>query len=345
MANGDTTYIGARWQEVVKGDYSFYASRQINNEDNEKLITGGFNGIIAIDNQDSLVNDNNRSGFIGLKDSCGNWKWSKKIEGAGYNQVNTSLAHPDGWLIAGVFSDTINPGGNELTSEAYQSIFLCKLDDNGEYIWAKKLDIPPVGGKQFLANANDDKFYLATEFTGELALEDTIFSSPDNRSVLIFSLEEDGEIDNIKMIKSGSSLNLDVVEPVQGNRLLIGVSYSDTTMVGNYELVNSGSEDFFIAQLSEHLQVQWIKTTEGIGSKKLTGAVRHQNGYVFYGEYRNEFGWEGEYFPNSKGKHLFMLKLLNNGNLQWKQSITGPAHKNMGSVVSGNNHQLYLWAN
>ncbi len=340
----DTLNMAAKWNEKLPGSYTFYSPLQIIGHEKETLITGGLTGRIVV-HEDTLISGKIRSGFLGVRDSIGDWQWAKRIEGAGYNQINSSLSLNDGWLVAGVFSDTIRPGGFELIAEKHQNIFLCKIDNSGDYLWAKTIDIAPVGGKQFLTPAGDDNIFFATEFTGEFAFGDSLYNSSGNRSVLIARLNPAGEFADVKIIESGSSLSLDVAEPVPGGRLMVGINFKDTVFVGNQSLVNAGVEDFLIATIKNDLQLQWLKHTEGRGKKNISGAKRHQGGVVLYGEYNGSFIWEDQSFPEGNGSHIFLMKLQGNGNFNWKYSLKGNSDKNAGDLIIGDHHQVYVWGN
>ncbi len=82
--------------------------------------------------------------FISKLDSSGNFVWAKQIGNTG-DDGSTSMALDASANIytTGYFEGTVdfNPGGGtaNLTSLGYTDIFVSKLDNTGNYVWAKKL--------------------------------------------------------------------------------------------------------------------------------------------------------------------------------------------------------------
>lgn len=338
----NTTYIGATEAETIPGDYSYYGMKHAINNDKEQLISGGFSGMMLINN-DSIVSGSIRSSFLGLKDSLGIWKWAKKINGNGYNQVNASLALDDGWLVAGVFLDTIYAGEIELISNLKQSVFLLHIDNSGEFIWGKKFELSPLGGKQFLANANDDNIYFASEFKGEFEYGDTVFNSNNKHLAIIMQLSQQGDTEKAFMINSKKPVKLSALQSNAEHGLFLAGIIKDSTDIAGEIIANPGKDDYFVAYLNSNLEAQWVKYSEGTGMKSLSDANVHNDGIVIIGQYKGELSIEQQAFEVKPGTNIYVVKYDTLGNLLWKNNIEGHSHKKAINVISGDQNELYLF--
>jgi hypothetical protein len=340
----DTTFLGAREPHTISGHYSFYSARLTEGKEKQQLHTGGFTGSMVL-GDDTLNSGKIRSGFFGVKDSLDQWLWYKKIEGQGYNQINTAIAYQNGWVVAGVFSDTIQVGNTVMISHGYQNVFLAFVNIQGEIVISRQISLTPAGGKQFLQKGSENTLFFGAEFTGQFQHEDSIYLSHGKRSVLLAKLNTTGDIEKTAIASSDAALDLRVFESLPGGRLLVGVGYRDTLHFGNHKLANSGISDFVLARMDEYLQIEQIKSSTGGGTKTLSGAVRHPGGFVFYGDYTGEFSWDGHSFPQENGRHIFIIKLVGNGNLVWKHTLNGYSQKNAVGLIAGQQNHLYLLGN
>jgi hypothetical protein len=339
-----STYLGSVEPDILNGNYKYYSLNQVLGCNDEILISGGFSGIIRLGN-DSLISGNIRSGFFGVQDSLGVWKWAKKIEGIGYNQINTSIAIEDGWLIMGVFKDTIFLGENELIADGNQNIFIIKVSTDGMYEWAKQLNISPMGGNQFLSYANEDKFYFATEFVGEYYWNDSVFNAYNRQMVLMGLLSAEGDIEQVHMINSNAPVYLQAMETSSNGGLLIAGIVNDSTNISGHTIYTNNYENIFITLLDSNFQPLWINTSDGIGRKRVSDAHVVDDGVILTGHYSGLFSMVNEDFPLEYGTHIFTTKINNEGELVWKHAITGNSHKQSASVVEGNNGNIYLLGN
>ena len=337
-----TTGLSTKAPEVLPGEYTFYAHSQVVNSEKQTLVTGGFTGYL-IWADDTLYSGTIRSGFVGAKDSLGQWQWIRKIEGDGYNQINTAMAYQGGWLIAGVFSDTIQPGGEQITTEQYQAVFLARLNQNGDYQGAVHLEVSPAGGRQFLCNGPGNTVFLGVEFNGSCAVEDTVYTTGGSQAVLLTRLNAQGIMQEYQVIKSNSSVLLEAMISLPGGKMVTGISYRDSLTLGQSILYPAGQQDFVVTEWDENLEITRMKISQGKGEKRLAGIERHAGGILVFGDYTGEFLMDDVLFPEEIGRHLFLLKFRANGNLHWHQTITGASHKSVGGLVAGQQQQIYLW--
>lgn len=115
--------------------------------------TGSFEGTVDFNPDTQVTNVFTSNGsddiFLQKLDSNGNFQWLRQMGGTGSDEGEAVQLAPDGSIfITGTFSNTsdMNPGAADslLVSDGSTDIFIEKLDDQGDFLWVRKL-----GGTNF----------------------------------------------------------------------------------------------------------------------------------------------------------------------------------------------------
>ncbi|MBK9221931.1 MAG: SBBP repeat-containing protein [Saprospiraceae bacterium] len=128
--------------------------------------TGFFQGTVDFDPGPGTFNMTafgDRDIFVSKLDLSGNFVWAKKMGSDGTDIGYSITLDVNGNVYTtGSFSSTTDfdpgPGTFNLTSVAYQDIFVSKLDPSGNLIWAKQ-----IGGSN-----HDDGYSIAVDLTGNV---------------------------------------------------------------------------------------------------------------------------------------------------------------------------------
>lgn len=115
---------------------------------NNILTIGSFSGTFDFDpgaSNFSLTSIQSDDIYITKLNSGGDLLWAKRIGNIGYESVKGLVAdNQNNYYVSGNFYDTLdmNPGPsiNNLITSNDGGLFILKLDINGNYIWAKKMD-------------------------------------------------------------------------------------------------------------------------------------------------------------------------------------------------------------
>ncbi|MNJ88740.1 Beta-propeller repeat protein [compost metagenome] len=134
-------------------------------------VTGAFQGTVDFDFGPGIANltsAGNRDVFICKLDPNGNLMWAKCMGSAGWEESHAIHVDPSGNVYTtGFFAGTVDfdpgPGvANLVTSSGSSNTFISKLDNNGNYVWARQL-----GGDFGISIATDaaGNVYTAGSFT------------------------------------------------------------------------------------------------------------------------------------------------------------------------------------
>lgn len=157
----------------------------------------------------NLTSNNSGQAFLLKLDTRGNFVWVKTLEGMGNNNFNftnrytgMSLDHAGNLLLSGKFLYTVDldPGPDTLSVFSGQTeVFIQKLDQNGNLIWAKTFDGATTGSNPaVIAAAPDNSVLLASDFFPTIDVDPgpgvTSFHTADLDDVIIVKLSEAGDL-------------------------------------------------------------------------------------------------------------------------------------------------------
>ena len=141
--------------------------------------TGYFSDVVDFNpgtGNNELTSNGSYDSFIQKLDENGNFIWAKNIGGLhtdrGYSIVTDDN---DNVYTTGYFNDIIdfNPGTGvtELTSNGKQDIYIQKLDDNGNFIWAKSTGGADNDKSYSIITDSDKNVYTTGLFNGQIFIQ------------------------------------------------------------------------------------------------------------------------------------------------------------------------------
>ncbi len=292
----------------------------------------------------------NNNAFVCKLDTSGNFSWAKQIGGEGYcSGLSLALLESgNGALyIAGNFTETVdfNPGAGifNLTSVGTkEDIFICKLNNDGSFIWAKQ-----IGGlgtnsiRQLIIDPDaNGAIYSVGWFEGTVDFDpdpsnDYNLTSIANHDIFISKLNSSGNFVWAKQLggpwfNKGMAIALD---PIGNGNIYLTGSFQDTVDfdpgAGVFELHSAGDYDIFISKLNRSGNFVWAKAMGGPSYQfgfsialDLLGNI-YTTGY-FRGNCDFNPNPSETYFLNApENDEIFISKLDNMGNFVWAKQVVG----------------------
>ncbi len=257
-------------------------------------------------------------------------------------------------IIIGFFNNTVDfdPGSGvfNLTSSGAEDMFILKLDNNSNFIWAKKIG---GTGSDILSNVavnNLNEIILTGYFQNTVDLDpgsgsfnltaagqqDFFVEKLDSNGNFIFCKSVSGPFSDII-----SGLALDSDNNIYSTGWFTGSSTDFDPGASNFNLSASGA-DVFIWKLDVNGNFVWAKKVGGIADDTSSDIELDNNGNIIIsGIFNNTVDFDpnvGVFNLTSLGQgDAFILKLSNNGNFLWAKSIGG----NGSDVALGLDSDLY----
>lgn len=251
----------ALWAKSAGADM-YNDSRRILIDNNENVYFLGYYYSGAITFEDTTLVNTNEYGdiFLVKYDTDGNQAWAKRYGGNNYDYPTSIISDNNGHLYLGGHyqSTTLTLGTTTLTnSGTYSDIFLAKLDENGDAIWAKTAS-GDRGDQinQVLLDANGDIYAIGSFSTFGLDGESITFpgmetiNSAGEGDIFIAKYDADGNLLGVKTT-GGTGHDLALAGCItNGTYLYIsGNSDSSTISFDGTTIQQTGFENAYVAKI------------------------------------------------------------------------------------------------
>ncbi len=302
----------------------------------------------------------NATMFISKFDANGNVTWTKQFGGTGGTANGCSIttdANGNVYTI-GTFSLTVDfdpgPGVFNLTTEG--STFILKLDANGNFVWAKQIDIGTLIGRGFLIAVDPaNNVYTTGTFFGTVDFDPGpgVFNlSSILRSAYVSKLDAAGNFVWAKQI-AGTS-NTDEASSFAMALDASGNIYTTGSFIGNVDfdpgaganILSANTENTFVSKLDASGNFIWVKQMGGTGTVEgMSIALDSIGGVYTTGYFTGIVDFDpgaGVFNLSATGNDdIFISKLDAAGNFNWAKKMGGSAADEGLSIkadASGNNY-------
>lgn len=302
--NGDVLWAnraggpGSEWADCVKVDDACNV-----------YLTGHFTET-AIFGDNVLVSNGNYDLYAAKLDPNGNFLWAVQAGGVGIDQ-SLGLALDDSYNICltGNFQDTITLGDYVLTSNGGHDIFAAKLDNNGNWIWAKRAG---GAGDDFglgIAVLRED-VYLTGCFSGTANFGATTITSNGVGDIFATKLDIDGNFLWTARAGGESGDRSDgITVDAEANVYLTG-SFSDVCAFGNTMLSSRGSKDIFAAKLDSDGSFTWAFQAGGTDNDQGYALALDDSCNIYLtGFFRYDAYFGSNYFYGNGSEDIYVAKL------------------------------------
>ncbi|MDD4035658.1 MAG: hypothetical protein PHO16_09640, partial [Candidatus Cloacimonetes bacterium] len=255
-----------------------------------RYVCGVYEG--AFLSQETLYLNKGASGndiFITKTDSFGNRQWLVSAGGSQNDEVKSIVADGNqNTYVTGCFEGNIQFGDIGLESQGAEDIFLAKLDNEGNWLWA--FSFGGTGsdkGLDLALDANGD-IYMTGYFSDAVSFGSYPLLSSGASDIFVLKLSNNGIIiDAAQGGGSGNDIGTGIGMLPSGQIAICG-SFEEDAQFGDTNLSSMGEQDIFSATLDGNLN--WLGTVSAGSSntEELTGMAidgdgnRYLTGY-FYG--------------------------------------------------------------
>ncbi len=288
----------------------------------------------------NLTSAGNTDVFISKLNASGNFVWAKKLGGT-LEDGGVSVVDASGNVYtAGRFNGTadFDPGTGtyNITSAGDTDIFVTKLDDSGNFVWAKSMGGTSADAAYNLTLDASGNIYTTGYFTGTAYFGSSTLTSAGIWDIFVSKLDASG---NFVWAKSmgGTSQDLGKYIAVDGS----GNVYSTGFLKGTadfdpdpdpsvtYNLTSAGGSDIYISKLDASGKFIWAKRMGGTsGNEASQSFVLDASGNVYT---IGGFAGTADFDPGTSAYNLtsygsndvFVSKLDVDGKFVWAKQLGG----------------------
>jgi hypothetical protein len=334
-----------QWAKKAGGPQADYCYSIAADNAGNKYITGCFSGTAAFGST-TLTGFGMADIYVAKIDGEGNWLWAKKAGGVnddyGYSIV---VDNADNIYVTGYFKATAAFGSTNLTSNGEEDIFVAKLDNNGNWLWAYKAGGTSNDVGNNLAVDNVGNVFIAGYFGGSIAFGSTNLTSSGGLDVFVCKMDTNG---NWLWAKRGGGEYNEWVSGVSvdssGNVIVTG-AFCATATFNNTSLtvVGFGDTDNFIVKLDTGGSWLWVKQTEGPGYWDGCLDIATDNeGFIYItGGFYDTITFGTITLTSSGATDVYVAKMDSSGNWLWARRGGGTEGSQSSAIVIGSNN-IYI---
>ncbi len=364
------TYSGTNNQNIY--DLDIDASDNL-------YFSGVFQGAVDFDPSSAtvLLQAEYSEGFVSKLNSQGGFEWAKKFESSDTSIVKSMILDPYGNVfVAGYFDGTTDfdpdTGVFNLTSGEHGDLFICKLDGDGDFLWANSYP----GNEMYSSDINlamdnqgsviaSGEFYDTVDFNAGPGVYEFIPYSTISSDIFVLKLKPNGDFKWAKQI-GGPRIDLvrDVVVDDNNNVYLTGSFQEECDFDPNegIELLETEStfeQDIFLCKLNWLGDFEWVKHFKGFGLQLGTGLALDDSTNIYItGNFWSSVDFDPHltqgYAVSSEGMDdVFVTKLDVDGNFRWSDGYGSTLPDVPGAIAIDENYNIYttgvfqdtMWSN
>ena len=320
--------------------------------------TGYFQGTVDFDPGDGVFNltsQGSHDAFISKLDADGNFIWAKQFKGDGSVRGYSIALDSSGNIYSSGLYDggwtDFDPGPDEflLFSQTHHITYVSKLDNNGEFVWAKLIwgwnDV--VSGVSISLD-NSSNVYIGGHFKGTVDFNPDLDSSFDLTSegffdIFILKLSNLGIFEWVAQFGSnGNDFCNSIFVDNSANVYTTGSFAGEVDFdPGENEHLLTGNT--YISKLNQSGNFVWAKAIDGSTAAGISIAVDNSEnvyyGGIFSGTVDFDPGTDLFEMVSVGGTNIFISKLNTSGDFLWANQMGGPGDDHLNSLtldVTGN---------
>lgn len=338
------------WAKGFGGGGIDYVFSMALDKDANIYTCGNFTGTADFDPGAATVNLTSNGMvdiFISKLDMDGNFIWAQSLGAEEYDEPLSIKTDDAGNIYtAGYYYGEVDfdagPSTNSLTAVGGYDVFILKLDEDGNYIWAKSMGGTGWDFAFSVALDNEGNIYSTGYFASTADFDpgddESNLTSAGNYDVFISKLDADGNYVWVKRV-GGSDVDYGFVVATdnEDNVYVTGSFYSTPDFdpgAGVYELSSAGAYDIFYLKLDSEGNFIWAKNTGGplfdyVNSMVVDAAGDFYSTGYFQGTSDFDAGADEMNISVVGMDDIFIQKSDANGNLLWVKTM-GSATNDIG---------------
>jgi len=359
------------WGKSVGGSNTDGVSDLIIDNNENILLCGFFRGTADFDPSAAILNlstgNIGADGFILKLNSNGDFAYAKQVGGTSTVDDHTQsicLDNQGNLYATGYFNNTcdLDPGPSQfnVTSNGGCDVFIIKLDNNGNFVFAKSIG----GTLGTSASGGSIGYSIETDNLNNILIAGIFDGTQDfDPNAGVSNLISNGLFDgfilklsstgNFIFAKSFGDVGVDFANSInsdQNGDIIIAGSFNGTVDFDPSSSVTSfssnGSSDGFLLKISSLGNYIWLNQIGGTGQDLVSDVSTDGNNNVFLTGYFNSIvdfdNSSNQYVLTSNGmKDVYLAAYSSNGNFIYAQNYGSNSDDEGAHLISSNN-EIYL---
>ena len=275
--------------------------------DGSVVIVGEYNGAIDFGGGELPQANGLATMFIAKLDPLGMHVFSDAYNAKAYDVAVDSSGNI---IVVGSFQGAVDFGNGPMQAGENPRAFVVKLDNTGKVLWQRDLpgSITSTGAAVTVAVDAMDDILVAGEFSGDIGIDNDLFSELGGGDIFILKLNTAGSTSFARVYGDAAPDHVtDIAAAASGTFGLVG-DFAGSINFGTGPLDAEGW-DVYVARFSAGGDVRQVKTVGGSGTQTAGGVSFDGSDMVVAGSFEEVAELVGSSLPSSGGFDIFVLKM------------------------------------
>lgn len=289
----------------------------IDSSNNYLYITGSFSNTVTFGST-TLTSLGGTDIFVAKIDAYGNWIWAVSVGGSSTDSGQSiAVDNNNDIYVTGSFTGTVTFGTTTLVSGGFTDIFVAKIDNTGNWIWA--ISAGGTGndiGQGITIDSNNNSYVTGT-FSNSATFGSFTLVSSGNTDIFVAKIDDNG---NWIWVTKAGSISVDTSKNIivdnQFNCYITG-DFSGNATFGSTILNSYGITDIFIAKIDSSGNWVWAKRAGGTGSDSGQSITIYNNDLYITGNFSGTVIFGSKTLTSLGNTDIFVAKMDMNGNWSW----------------------------
>lgn len=340
--------------------YSIWPGEIVSDKTGNTFCVGSFSNNLIVSPTITLTSVGNKDLYIIKKDPNGNVIWAKRYGGTAEDVgIGITLDKTGNLIISGRFAQTMSMGTYSLSSNGGFDVFIAKLDNNGNTIWAKSFGGPNSSEWETGNDVTTDtlnNIYVTGHFYSNVTLAPGINLTAVGAKADMFVLKMDASGNYLWAKKGGSSTGgYDLDEGVtikmshDQNSVVIGGTFRGVKFIyGTDTIVNydvAASDSYLISLNPNDGSKQFIRGIRGNAYTNIKDIDVDDSGNIYVTGYCESviFIEPATQITTTAGAYrIFVFKYDPNGIFLWSTCIGNTTYDHESTSILINHHNKIL---
>jgi hypothetical protein len=307
-------------------------------------ITGSFQETVSFGST-NLTSSGSNDIFVAKMSSTGSWLWAARAGGDGADTGNgISLDSAGNIYVTGYFSEIADFGSSTQTSAGVYDVFVAKLDNDGNWLWSRKLGSTSQDQGKAICARPDGTCYITGSFYGTVSvgtvavlisagLNDAFIAGISTGGTWLWARRAGGTAGDC-----GEAVSYDAA-----NNCYVTGEFRLDAQFGATTLTSAGNEDVFLTKLNSAGTWQWAVRGGGSSNDTGYGISCAGDGYVYAsGRFGTTASFGTHTLSSAGSSDAFITGINSNGNWQWAVRVGGVDSDYCYGIMTDNLNSIYL---
>jgi gliding motility-associated-like protein len=338
------------WVAGYQGTANINGQNVVTDMNNNVYSVGQFFGTVDFDPGPGTLNltsPGQNDLYVTKLDQNGDLVWAFRLGNAARNRANNVTMDQNGDVyVAGYFEGTVDfdpgPGLFEMTSQFVVTAFLLKIDEDGNFLWARQFG-GPNGVSEGLGVRvdNNNDVVLGGYFTGDCNLDPlglgAVYTSTAGRDGFIVKHNSAGDFIWARHLEGNNDNRINSIDIDQQGNIVCGgffqgdLNFDNLTPSASIETADGGGQDMFVGKYTSTGSYLWSRSIGGTGNDIVNGIVVNRFGNIFAtGQFQNTVDFDpsaGTSNQTSAGSlESYVWSLDEDGLYNWSERIGSTAN-------------------